>query len=231
MKFEAEITEIISRTAEASSFRFQKPAGFTYKPGQYMVCAINVSGKPLMHAFSISSSPTENYLEFTKKFTSHEYSVALQALKPGDKATIDAPYGNFTFEGEYPKIALLTGGIGITPFRSIIRYCADKQLPTNIVLFYGCRNPADLAFKAEFDQLHVQNPHFKAIYVISAPTADWHGLVGNITEALVKKELPDYNDRMFYACGPPGMVTAMTNMIRSLGMPDSSLKLENFVGY
>jgi ferredoxin-NADP reductase len=57
-----------------------------------MVCAINVSGKPLMHAFSISSSPTENYLEFTKKFTPHEYSVALQALKPGDKATIDAPY-------------------------------------------------------------------------------------------------------------------------------------------
>ncbi len=184
-----------------------------------------------MHAFSISSSPTENYLEFTKKFTPHEYSVALRALNPGDTVILDAPYGKFTFEGEYPKIALLTGGIGITPFRSIIRYCADKQLPADIVLFYGCRTPADLVFKAEFDQLQKQNPHFRAIYVISAPTADWHGLVGNITEDLVKKELPDYNGRMFYACGPPGMVTAMTNMIRNLGLPDSSLKLENFAGY
>jgi ferredoxin-NADP reductase len=231
MKFEAKITEVIPRTFESSSFRFPKPAGLVYKPGQYMLCTINVGGKQLMHAFSISSSPTEDYLEFTKKFTSNEYSVALRGFKGGETVAIDAPYGSFTFEGEHPKIALLTGGIGITPFRSIIKYAADKHLSSSITLLYGCHSSADIAFKTEFDQLTAQNPNFKAIYIVSSPDADWKGPVGHITEEFVKREMPDFKERKFFACGPPGMVTAMKSMIQSLNLPDSALKLESFAGY
>ena len=79
--------------------------------------------------------------------------MALKAAKVGDWARIDAPYGQFTFEGEYPKIALLAGGIGITPFISICKYATDKRLDTKIALFYGCRTEADIAFRQELEEL------------------------------------------------------------------------------
>ena len=136
MKFETYLKETIPQTSDSTSFRFPRPPELDYKPGQYMLVTIKVGEKELLHPFSFSTSPTErDYIEFTKKFTANEYSLGLKKLKPGAWARIDAPYGKFTFEGEYPKIALLTGGIGITPFRSIIKYATDMNLPANISVF------------------------------------------------------------------------------------------------
>ncbi len=232
MKFETVVKEIIPRTSDVSSFRFPRPAELVYKPGQYMMVTIKSGGKELMHPFSFSSSPTEkDHIEFTKKFTPNEYSVALKTLKPGNWAQIDAPYGKFTFEGEYPKIALLTGGIGITPFRSIIKACTDKKLNTSIVLIYGCRTPGDIAFRREFEEMQAQNKNLRLVFTVNEPNGSWIGAVGNITAELVKKEMPDYKERTFYACGPPGMVQAMTNLVKELGLPETQLKLESFAGY
>jgi ferredoxin-NADP reductase len=122
MKFETKIQEIIPRTHDVTSFRFSRPTDLSYKPGQYMFVTLKQGEKELSKHFSFSSSPTEKeHIEFTKKFTDHEYSMALKSTKVGDWARIDAPFGQFTFEGEYPKIALLGGGIGITPFMSICK--------------------------------------------------------------------------------------------------------------
>ncbi len=232
MKFETHVKEIIPRTSDVSSFRFPRPAELAYKAGQYMMVTIKSGGKELMHPFSISSSPTEqDFIEFTKKFTSNEYSVALKTLNSGDWARIDAPYGKFTFEGEYPKIALLTGGIGITPFRSIIRYCTDKQLSSSIVLLYGCRTPNDIAFRSEFEAMQAQNRNLRLVFTVNEPSGNWNGYVGNITADIVKNEMPDYKERIFYACGPPGMIVAMSNLVKALGLPETQLKLESFAGY
>ncbi len=232
MKFEASVKEIIPRTLDVSSFRFQRPSGLSYKPGQYMFVTLKLGAKELTHPFSISSSPTEpDHIEFTKKFTPNEYSTALKALKPGDPARIDAPYGKFTFEGEYPKIALLTGGIGITPFRSIIRCCTDKQLNTSIALFYGCRTPGDIAFREELEEMQQQNSNLKLVFTVTEPDSKWNGAVGIITPELVKKEIPDYRERVFFACGPPGMVQAMINLMKTLDLPATQLKLESFAGW
>jgi glycine betaine catabolism B len=232
MKFETYLKEIIPRTSDASSFRFPRPEGLEYKAGQYMLVTIKSGDKELLHAFSISSSPTEkDFIEFTKKFTPKEYSVVLKTLKPGSWARIDAPYGKFTFEGEYPKVAMLTGGIGITPFRSIIKYCTDTQVNSSIYLFYGCRTPRDLAFNAELQQMQQQNPNLHLVFTVNEPDSDWKGPVGNITLDLVKQEMPDFKERVYFACGPPGMVQAMTNLVKQLGLPESQLKLESFAGY
>ena len=120
MKFETKVIEIIPRTADVTSYRFPRPVELTYQPGQYFIITIKQDNKELTHHFSFSSSPTEKeHFEFTKKLSEHEYSLALKSAKIGDWARIDAPYGQFTFDGEYPKIVLLAGGIGITPFISI----------------------------------------------------------------------------------------------------------------
>jgi ferredoxin-NADP reductase len=232
MKFETKILEVIPRTSDVTSFRFPRPADLSYKPGQFFFVALRQGEKLLSHHFSFSSSPTEtNFIEFTKKFTDHEYSVALKAIKVGDWARIDAPYGQFTFEGEYPKIALLAGGIGVTPFIGICKNATDKHLSSEIVLFYGCRTESDIAFRRELEEMQKQNQNLKLHLIVNQPSPDWKGATGIITAEMIKSELPDYKDYVFYCCGPPGMVTAMGNLIESLGLPKTQLKLEYFTGY
>jgi ferredoxin-NADP reductase len=232
MKFETKIQEIIPRTSDITSFRFPRPSNLTYKPGQFFFVAIKQGEKELSKHFSFSSSPTQTgFIEFTKRLTDHEYSMALKAAKVGDWARIDAPYGEFTFEGEYPKIALLAGGIGITPFISICKNATDKALPSQITLFFGCRTDNDIPFRRELKDIQQANKNLRLHIVINQPSDAWKGATGNITADMIKKELPDYKDNVFYCCGPPGMVTAMEALIDSIGLPKNQLKLEYFTGY
>jgi ferredoxin-NADP reductase len=232
LKFETKIQEIIPRTADITSFRFPRPAEFVYKPGQFFFVALKQGGKELNKHFSFSSSPTEaGFIEFTKKLTDHEYSMALKAAKVDDWARIDGPYGTFTFEGEYPKIALLAGGIGVTPFMSICKNATDKQLTAQITLFLGCRTPDDIPFRMELEAMQQTNKNLKLHFVVNQPAPDWKGAVGIITADMIQKELPDYKDNIFYCCGPPGMVAAMEKLIDSIGLPKAQLKLEYFTGY
>ncbi len=232
MKFETQITEIIPRTPDVNSYRFSRPTELTYKPGQFFFVAIKQDDKELIHHFSFSSSPSETkYFEFTKKLTDHEYSLGLKAAKVGDWARIDAPYGQFTFEGEYPKIALVAGGIGITPFMSICKNASDKHLDSKITLFYGCRTEGDIAFKDELEGMQKENKNLKMVCIVNQPTNQWKGETGIITAEMIKKALPDYAENVFYTCGPPPMVKAMETIIESLGLPKTQMKQEYFTGY
>jgi glycine betaine catabolism B len=232
MKFETKIIEIIPRTADVTSYRFPRPPELTYKPGQYFFITIKQGDRELTKHFSFSSSPTEkDHFEFTKKFTDHEYSMALKTAKVGDWARIDAPYGQFTFEGEYPKIAQLAGGIGITPFISMCKNATDKRLSSKITLFYGCRTENDIAFKQELEKMQEQNKNLKIVFMVNEASSHWKGATGVINAEMIKKELPDYKDNLFYVCGPPPMVKAMETLLESIGLPKTQLKLEYFTGY
>ena len=232
MKFETTIKQIIPRALDITSFRFSRPNQFNYKPGQYLFITIKQGSKELTKPFSFSSSPTEkDHIEFTKKLTDHEYSIALKNSKVGDWARIDAPYGELTFEGEYPKIALLAGGIGITPFVSICKNATEKHLNSQITLFYGCSTEEELVFKQEFEAMQIQNKKLKVIFTLSQPSPQWRGLTGRINVELIKQILPDYKEHMFFACGPPPMVKAMEILLESLGLPRNKLKIESLIGH
>jgi ferredoxin-NADP reductase len=232
MKFETTVKEVIPRTNLVTSFRFPRPATLHYKAGQFFFITIKLGEKELDKHFSFSSSPTEkDHIEFTKKFTDSEFSAALKTLKPGDWARIDAPYGKFTFEGEHPKIGMLAGGIGITPLMSISKYCTDMRLKTKVTLLYGCRTESDIAFRQELETMQQQNPNLKIVFTINEATSGWKGATGLINADMVKKEIPDYKETMFYTCGPPPMVEVMEKLVESLGLPKSQLKREYFSGY
>jgi ferredoxin-NADP reductase len=232
LKYETTIQAIIQRTSDTASYRFPRPTGLDYKPGQFFFVNLKQGDKELSKHFSFSSSPTEKrYIEFTKKFTDHEYSLALKASKVGNWARIEAPYGKFTFEGEYPKIALLGGGIGITPFISICKNATDKALSNKITLFYGCRTEDDIAFKEEFEELAQKNKNLHLVFTVTQASPKWKGATGIITPDLVKQQLPDYKETIFYACGPPAMVEAMKKLVQELDLPKENLKLEYFSGY
>jgi ferredoxin-NADP reductase len=233
MKFETYVKEIIPRIYNVKSFRFPRPATLSYKAGQFLFATIKAEDeKELSKPFSISSSPTETeHIEFTKKLSESEFSTALKTLKKGDWAKIDAPYGNFTFEGEHEKIGLLGGGIGITPFMSICRYCTDKRLNTKITLLYGNRSENDIVFRKEFEAMQKQNANLKVVFILSEATSGWKGATGFINAELVKKEIPDYKETVFYTCGPPAMVEAMEKLVEALDLPKTQLKREYFAGY
>lgn len=232
MEFEACVEDIVVRASSVKSFRFARPVGFDYKAGQFMFVTLEVGKQMMRKPFTISSSPTEEeFIEFTKKFTGHPFSNGLDVLKVGDLVKLDAPHGDFTFEGEFSKIGLLSGGIGITPLRSMCKFCADRHLSTKVTLIYGNRTEAGIAFREEFEAMQRHGRDFKVVFTLNEAGAGWSGLVGKIDVDMVKREIPDYLETVFYICGPPAMVEAMDALLGILGVSEENVKKENFVGY
>jgi ferredoxin-NADP reductase len=226
------VKEIIPRTYNVTSFRFPRPAELDYKAGQFLFVTFKADGKELSKHFSFSSSPTEKtQIEFTKKLSDSDFSAVLRGLKKGDWARIDAPYGKFTFEGEHKKIGLLGGGIGITPFMGICKYCTDMRLDTKVTLLYGNRTESDIVFRKELEALQEQNKNLKVVFTLNEADRRWKGATGFITADMIQKKIPDYKDTVFYTCGPPPMVEVMEKLVEQLGLPKMQLKREYFTGY
>lgn len=232
MQFETKVSDIIQRTQNVKSIRFPRSSAFNYKAGQFIFVTIKSTKGEVSRYFSISSSPTEKeFIEFTKKLTGSDFSNAMDALKVGDWAKINGPYGSFTFEGDYGKLGMLSGGIGITPLRSICKYCTDLRLNTDIILLYGNHSEADIVFRKDLEQMQELNKNLKIVLTLDIRSEGWTGPVGFIDADMVKKEMPDYMGRILYTCGPPGMVVAMENMLKGLGVPEIQVKVERFAGY
>lgn len=232
MEFETNVKEIIQRTHDVKSFKFTRPSFFDYKAGHFMFITIKMGKEEARKPFSISSSPTESdFIEFTKKLTGHRFSNALDTLEVGGWAKVAGPFGEFTFEGEYEKIVMLSGGVGITPLRSICRYCTDMQLYTKITLLYGNRSERDIIFRDEFKEMQQQNKNLRVVFSVDQASKSWSGYTGIIDAEMIKREIPDYIRRVFYTCGPPAMVKAMEDLLQHLNVPDGNIKAENFAGY
>ncbi len=232
MHFETYVKQIIERAPDVRSFRFNRPEGLDCFAGQYMIVTLKSDGEELREPFTISSSPTErDYLEMTKKLTGHPFSNALASLKEGDKVSIEAPFGDFTFKGEYGKIAMLAGGIGITPLRCMIRYATDEKLDTKIILIYSNRFEDEIVFKNELEEMQKLSRNLRVVYTITRPNEKWNGRRGRIDKEMIQKEIPDYMERVFYICGPPKMVEAMVAILKEMNVPDKQIKQEYFTGY
>ncbi len=232
MEFDTSVYEIIRRTHDVKSFRFKRPPVFDYDPGQFFFITIMINGEKNIKHFTISSSPTEKeFIEFTKRITEHEFSAALDKLRMGDWAHIDGPYGDFTFKGEYPRAVMMTGGIGITPLRSMIKYCMDKGIESRITLLYGNRSEENIVFREELDRMEKENRNLRIVHTLSRPGEEWKGRRGHIDIQMVRDEIPDRDEHVFYVCGPPSLVTDCVSILRALKIPDDKINKEDFPGY
>jgi ferredoxin-NADP reductase len=233
VEFETEVLKVISRTYNVKSFRFARKIEVDFKPGQFFFVTLEIGGVEKTKHFSFSNSPTEkDYIEFTKKITTSEFSQALNGLEVGRWVRLKMPYGSFTFEGEYKKIAFLTGGIGITPVRSICKYIVDKKINTDIILLYGNRTINDIVFKDDFEQMQKTYPALKVIHILSESGSEWRGWTGTIDSRVIKEEISDYTERKFYICGPTLMIAAMKKLLLDkLNVDDKHIITESFPGY
>jgi ferredoxin-NADP reductase len=235
-EFETRVIDVIQRTHDIKSFRFAVPEDIEFKPGQFFFVTIKIKDQDVTKHFSFSNSPTEKgYVEFTKRITGSEFSQALNQLKKGDWARLKMPFGNFTFEGEYEKIAFLTGGVGVTCIRSMCKFACDKRLSTDIILLYGNSTKDDIAFREDFDQMQAENKNLRVVHTLTSPGVDrsvWKGRTGFIDSKMVKEEIPDYKERIFYISGPPKMVDTLRAILsEELKLDKERIKWENFSGY
>jgi ferredoxin-NADP reductase len=232
--YKLELIEIITHCCDVKTFRFELKDDIFFKPGQYLVLTLKINGKETAKAFSISNSPTERgFLEFTKKMSSSDFSNALNDLKIGEAYSLRLPIGKFTFEGEFPKVAFLSGGIGVTPIRSIFKYATDRQLESSMVLLYSSRTPEHLIFRNDFALMQKTNKNLKIVYTLTNCNEKIEGCrIGYIDDELVRAEIPDYRERVFFICGPPVMVDAMQQMLKTkLSLPETQIRTEDFIGY
>lgn len=228
-----QVKEIVQRTHNVKSFRLAVENPVEFRAGQFLYVILgSPEDKHLSRYLSISSSPTEGYVEFTKKLTNSEFSKRLEQLKIGDKLWVKYPLGDFTLREGYKKVTFLSGGIGITPIRSICKYVYDNKKEIDIVLIYGNQTQKDVVFKEDFDEMAKNYPELKVVYVFNEAPSTWQGWRGYITGKVIKAEVPDYIERKFYICGPPGMVESSKRLLtEELSVSGENVITENFVGY
>ncbi len=228
---EAGVKEIIERTHNVKSIRLEiKDADF--KAGQFAMVMLRGNSR-LKRYLSISSSPTEKgYIEFTKKLTKSDFSEELNTMQAGDRVKIQYPFGNFTLRDAGDKIAFLSGGIGITPIRSLCKYAVDARPGIDIVLLYGNQSLGDIVFKQDFDEMEKIHPKLRVVHVLCEPSPGLEYKTGLINKDMIAKEIPDYKERKFYICGPPVMVEAMKEiLVEELRITQERIITENFQGY
>ncbi len=231
--FELEVTEVKQETPDVKSIKLGLQQKIDYKPGQYMMMELDVhdsengDSRPL----SIASSPTENFLLFSTKISQTMFKQRFDSLKAGDKVKLKGPMGVFILKEDAKEILFLGGGIGITPFRDMVKYATDKKLGTKMTLLYSNRSPADICYKDEWQSFEKENPNLKVVNTITDSTANWQGRTGRISEAMIKEFCSDLNNTLFYICGPPGMVDAMQGILEEMNIPAQNIKIEKFAGY
>ena len=184
-----------------------------YQPGQWMYVRLTPD---LKHHFTISSSPTEDLLQFTTMYREEsEYKRALFALKVGDTVDINGPFGDFVLDpaDAGPRL-FIAGGIGITPFRSMLKYNQDQNLNLPLILLYSVKTKSEGAF---VDQL--------AAIIVETATQ------GRLDEVKVSQLVPDFITRTWWICGPPVLVEAFVSLGQKMGLPPEKIKSEEFTGY
>ncbi|MGH9756438.1 MAG: ferredoxin--NADP reductase [Candidatus Acidiferrales bacterium] len=221
------------------AFHFEKPAGFEFKPGQFV--DVTLLNPPPMDAggairtFSIASAPYENELVVATRMRDTSFKREFAKLPLGTQVTLEGPSGSFTLHKNAAKPAVfLAGGIGITPFRSMLRQAAKDPLPRALTLFYSNRRPEDAAFLDELRILSQTGPNFIFVPAMSGmekSSRQWAGERGVIDRAMLEKYCPALDAPIFYVAGPPAMVAAMQHMLAEAGVDEDNIRSEEFCGY
>lgn len=229
--------------ADTISFLFKSEAGLNFKPGQFLRYHISdpqPDERSDNRFFSIASAPFENIVRLTTKFAQNESSTFkknLFRLKVGQDIEAFGPSGSFTLEDVNKQYVFIAGGIGITPFHSIISDLNHRNQPVNIILLYANRTKEAL-FSQELNEIAQNHPEFKIYYLISnepvkneqiAPNIEIKG--GKISEQIIKTLVPDFRSLTYYISGPEPMMMAFEEMLRKMGLTKENIKRDYFPGY
>ena len=205
------------------AFRFARPAGFAFKAGQAVQLTLDNGEQRL---FSLASAPfEEELLVATRMRKDSAFKQALGTLAFGARVKLQGPTGVFTLHEDASRAALfIAGGIGITPFRSMLRQAEHERSPRRLVLVYSNRRPELAAFLPELEDLARRHPAFR----LHALMTDAEGM---LDAARLQGFAGDLGKPVVYVVGPPGMVFGMQETLSAAGVADDDIRSEEFYGY
>lgn len=234
---------LVAREEVASgtmAFHFERPAWFSFEPGQSVDLVLAprsgaADDQDARHAFSLVSAPFERELVIATRMRDSAFKRALRATPIGATLSIDGPFGSLGLHRDGARAAvLLAGGIGITPFMSILRQAARDARSQRMVLLYANRSPEDAAFLDELHELARRNPQLRLVATMESVAASgrrWDGPRGRITGELIARSIDGLHAPVFYVVGPPGMVRAVATLLAGAGVHRDDVRSEEFHGY
>lgn len=220
-------------------FLFTPQKKLIYLPGQYMEWTLshkNIDSRGNRRYFTLASSPTEDTLRLGVKFYDNgsSYKRALSNLDTNTRIVASQLAGDFTLpKDRNKKMVFIAGGVGITPFRSIIKYLTDLDEKRKITLFYANKTAGEIMYSDVFREAQ-KKIGVKTIYTLTNEQdipAGWRGERGRITKIMILKEIPDYDERLFYLSGPHALVLSFQNALKELGINKKNIKVDYFPGF
>lgn len=239
IKRSLKLSQKLKLAPDIMDFVFALDQPIKFQPGQYMEFTLPHSDRDSRGSrryFTLANSPTENNLRIGVKFypNGSSYKQALQAVTERTPIAAGSLSGHFTLPGNASKkLAFIAGGIGVTPYRSMIKYLVDKGQRRDVVLLYAEKNRSELVYSDVFEEAR-QRLGIKPIYVLSdepATSTDHRVKRGLITAELIQEEVPDFIERTFYVSGSHAMVQAMKRTLLTMGVPRKQIKTDFFPGY
>jgi len=240
----AYVTQLIRQWEAARGtrcFEFEKPRGFTYRAGQAVDVVLdsgNVKKKrfdpssdprsnlvKMSQTFSLVSAPKEKTLSIATRIRESGFKKKLLALKAGERVKLEGPFGSFVLHGDASRPAVfIAGGIGITPFVSMLRGSFLKKEKRGIVLFYSNHTPKDAPFLEELRDCAIRHEQFTFVPTFTASS-------GRIDKRTLKKYLGRKVHCIFYIAGTLAFVTALRETVLAMGVSDDDVRTDEFPGY
>lgn len=225
--------------ANTVAFNFAADQKLAFQPGQFLLWTLphkKTDFRGHRRYFSIASSPTEDNLSIVTKLAekSSSFKRTLQQIATGQTLVASNLDGDFVLPpDDHQPLVFIAGGVGIVPFRSMIKYLMDKKLQRPITLFYSNNQKGEITFQDLFDQAQKEFG-LKTVYTLTDKEhlpSDWKGKVGYIDAEMIKTEVPNHQSALYYISGPDPMVRAMEKTLRSLSIPRRQIKTDYFPGY
>lgn len=221
------------------AFHFEKPTDFVYKAGQSgdytLLHPSQTDAEGNVRAFTISCAPFQDEIMLTTRMRDTAFKREMKEMTPGSKIAFDAPFGSFTLHHNTAIPAVfLTGGIGITPVRSIVLQATHDRLPHQIIVFYANKTPKDAAFLSELNALSSQNPNLTFVPSMTHMEQDsqeWDGETGFFTSEMLERYITNLRIPIYYLSGPKDMVAAVRKTLNDASVDDDNIRTEEFSGY
>jgi ferredoxin-NADP reductase len=221
------------------AFHFEKPSGFTFVAGQAGDFTITnppeTDAEGNTRSFTLASAPHEDDLIIATRMRDTAFKRSLNTIPLGTELSFDGPWGELTLHDDtHVPAVFLTGGIGVTPVRSMVLQATRDKLAQKLVLFYSNRRPEDTAFLEELNHTQQTNPAFTLIATMTGmekSSAPWNSETGHIDKTMLTKFLGDLTLPIYYISGPPEMVSGMQKTLSDAGVKTSNIRAEEFSGY
>lgn len=223
--------------ADTMAFRFQAEGMTKAAAGQYLMVKLDAPDDPRngSRSFTMANSPSEPHILIATRIrSSSPFKRRLAAMKPGETMEARGPMGKFTLhEGPAPAL-FLAGGIGVTPFRSIVKDAIDTDRTGPVTLLISDRTPEMIPFRREMDGWAAAHPWLSIHRTVTRPQEvhePWNGRVGRIDPAWIRSCCADLDHAVGYVAGPPAFVDDMSATLAALGFPPERVRSERFLGY